>query len=1026
MNFSRKTIVALFSVAFALVVAGPASAACSVATLSECDTAGLQALIASLLSGQTTTQTTVTTQTTTGNIPAACAGISFTRNLTLASSGADVKCLQAFLNTSVDTQISVVGAGSPGNETTYFGAKTVAAVKGFQAKYGITPVAGFVGSITRAKLNALLAAGTTTGTTYPAGCTSATGYSPTTGLSCSGTGTVTTYPAGCTSATGYSPTTGQACSGTTVTVTGTPLTVALAADTPVGGNILAGEANKTVTRFTLTAGNDADATVNTLRIKSYGTALYANLNNVKIYSNGLQIGNTYDTMSAGTALFTFVPGITITKGTSRNFDVVVTIPVGATTAATVRLGLESASSIGGTVFTGTFPVVGNAYTIVYGGNIGTVTATKTGTVPSTSVGAGTENVVLGNFRIAANSTEGISVSQLVVSYDGNIGTPVYDSDVTNIRATVGGVVQGTASGFTSRKATINFATPIAIAKGGSVTVQILGDVSSGVGRNIAIFAASGAVSAIGSTSGVGIANTAPSDNNSTIGITAGRLTVSVSTASPSGSSAAYVKSSSLQTLGVFNLKAAGEDVLLSKIYLTVGETATVTPTGTVSSIGIYNEAGSLVSTQTSYDLDNAEWGTTPTVLDFDIGETLTANTTQAFYVKAITSGITLPATANIAVKLSINHSAAGNNGYSVVGTGLTSSGQEGQSSDNVKSNTALTLPTVTVYAAASANLANNTSVTPENQAVLTGAAQVLVGSFKVTAQRENQTLDGLILTGTSSSGDIKDLFSGVALYEGDTQLTDFVTPTTTNTVVFHSNDILDTVTFVKSTAKTLRIVANTLSTGNGDTIVWSVATSSMAVTGDDSGESATAPSAYTTLTFNDGVYNHGTFVLSNVVVTVAKDVGSPSGTVSRGTLNTYAIWDLQSYGTSNDVTIGTTTLTSKTGLPLGLTSTTTNLAMFRLVDENGSAMAMTATSIDAAHGTVTFIPTANNVITNGEVKKIVLLITATNDTIWPDNQGMLWTVGSMNGIEFDTGLAGSGDGTTFSIPADTNSVNIGY
>ncbi|MDD5720843.1 MAG: hypothetical protein PHT16_00115 [Candidatus Pacebacteria bacterium] len=56
------------------------------------------------------------------------------------------------------------------------------------------------------------------GTTFPAGCTSATGFSTTTGLPCS---TGTTLPAGCTSTAGYSPTTGVSCAtGAVVGATG--------------------------------------------------------------------------------------------------------------------------------------------------------------------------------------------------------------------------------------------------------------------------------------------------------------------------------------------------------------------------------------------------------------------------------------------------------------------------------------------------------------------------------------------------------------------------------------------------------------------------------------------------------------------------------------------------------------------------------------------------------------------------------------------------------------------------------------
>ncbi len=87
----------------------------------------------------------------------------FTRNLALGASGADVRALQVFLNTDARTRVSLDGAGSPGNETTYFGMKTKTAVTKFQDLYrsevltpvGLTSGSGFVGTFSRAKITAL-------------------------------------------------------------------------------------------------------------------------------------------------------------------------------------------------------------------------------------------------------------------------------------------------------------------------------------------------------------------------------------------------------------------------------------------------------------------------------------------------------------------------------------------------------------------------------------------------------------------------------------------------------------------------------------------------------------------------------------------------------------------------------------------------------------------------------------------------------------------------------------------------------
>ncbi|MFA5714912.1 MAG: peptidoglycan-binding protein, partial [Candidatus Paceibacterota bacterium] len=203
---STKKFGIVAGIALALSVVISPVAACSLQDLSSCDNNGLMALIAQMLSGSTTTTTTTTTGT--GTISGIPAGFQFTTNLKQGSTGEDVKYLQILLNSDPVTSLQ-----NAGRETTYFGAMTKAAVIKFQAKYasevlapyGLTAGTGFFGTSSRAKANAILSS--STGYTFPAGCTSSSGFSTTTGQSCSGSGV--TLPAGCTSTSGYSPTTGQ-------------------------------------------------------------------------------------------------------------------------------------------------------------------------------------------------------------------------------------------------------------------------------------------------------------------------------------------------------------------------------------------------------------------------------------------------------------------------------------------------------------------------------------------------------------------------------------------------------------------------------------------------------------------------------------------------------------------------------------------------------------------------------------------------------------------------------------------------
>ena len=121
-------------------------------------------------SGPTTpvTQTTVTTtsepavstaapavvetsvvQTSTATTP----NYMFARNLIAGTSNSDVKTLQQYLNAK-GFNITGSGSGSAGNETTFFGGLTKAALVKFQKSVGITPASGYFGPKTRAYIAA--------------------------------------------------------------------------------------------------------------------------------------------------------------------------------------------------------------------------------------------------------------------------------------------------------------------------------------------------------------------------------------------------------------------------------------------------------------------------------------------------------------------------------------------------------------------------------------------------------------------------------------------------------------------------------------------------------------------------------------------------------------------------------------------------------------------------------------------------------------------------------------------------------
>ncbi|MFA6476351.1 MAG: peptidoglycan-binding protein [Candidatus Paceibacterota bacterium] len=90
-----------------------------------------------------------------GSLPLSVRAAGTTKVLNIGSQGAVVQTLQVVLNLDPATKVSLVGAGAPGQETSYFGEKTRSAVIKFQKKYHITGENGQIGPKTLQLINYL-------------------------------------------------------------------------------------------------------------------------------------------------------------------------------------------------------------------------------------------------------------------------------------------------------------------------------------------------------------------------------------------------------------------------------------------------------------------------------------------------------------------------------------------------------------------------------------------------------------------------------------------------------------------------------------------------------------------------------------------------------------------------------------------------------------------------------------------------------------------------------------------------------
>lgn len=605
------------------------------------------------------------------------ASFTFTRNLTVGSTGNDVQALQQFLN-SHGAQVSATGAGSPGNETTYFGQKTKTALAAYQASVGISPAIGYFGPITRTRVNGL--------------------------------------------AGGQPPAPGQP----PVIAPATGLSVSLASDNPAPGSLISSSASAAartpVLAVNLTAGNASGVTVSGIKFNKLGVLSDSSISGAYLVENGKVIAQ-YNSLSAGVIDFSGL-AINVAAGQTRKVWFAIDVATALSAGNTVGFGISSASNVTAWDATnalvaaaGNFPLNGNTFTVTSVSSPNLAILTITSSSIGTSVTAGTNNNLVGawNFSAANSRVKLTSINFRVIG-------SATKTDIRNVKLLVNGTQVGNtlASVDAGGNAYFDMTSAPGTLNTGSNNIQIYADVMGSPNFNFQFeILNSYDVYAVDSQYNVPISGS--SNTGTQISILAGTITVSQATNTPTGNIA---PGQSGVTLAKFTIYAAGEPVRVRWLGVGMNITgATTSIDNLFGNLSLIDDAGGQIGSTVS------TLSTTSTCTDV-AGSTATGTFRTCFGSSGSPINYTVPANTTRVLSLIVDVKSTASF-TSVVGvlTGNTSNLQ-GQTSASTASSAAVQGSALTLSASSLA-LARNSAL--GTQTIAAGGSGIKISSYAFTA-----------------------------------------------------------------------------------------------------------------------------------------------------------------------------------------------------------------------------------------------------------------------------------------------------
>jgi hypothetical protein len=524
---------------------------------------------ASLTGGTPSSTTSGSSTTTTGS-----SSYTFTRDLTVGSTGADVTALQNALITKGDLSVSATG---------YFGALTKAAVIKWQISAGVTPTAGYFGAKSRAAFG---------------------------GASSSSSSTTTTTT---TTTTGTTP------------ITGNGLKVALAATSPNGSVLVMKQAIGDLADFTFSNPTSAPIAVTGLTFKRIGVSNDSTMTNVYLYNAGTRITDSAGVSSSQFSFSAASTGI-FTVPANGTYTVSVRSDIADTTSGQqIGVQLVSVTSSGTLDSSVSFPI-NSGYQTISAATLAAVSFGQTTTPLATSISPQNDFPIWQN--TISVSTNPVKVSAMKFTNLGSIDS----SYVINLRLYVDGVQVGSAVPVMGSDRTVTFdltSAPMLLSTQSHV-VKVLANITGGASRTIVMsIQRSADAMFVDSQLGQPVAPVT-STNTPFTAMSSGIITINSVTAS-SGVSVSLAPNSPNQTVAVgssnvkwasFNMLASGENVKVSDLFVT----ASTSVNGVISGAGgLKNGKVYFNGVQVGSTKDISAVGTTGTIgagTDFALGSSL--------------------------------------------------------------------------------------------------------------------------------------------------------------------------------------------------------------------------------------------------------------------------------------------------------------------------------------------------------------------------------------------------------------------